>query len=99
MRFVWTLRFCVVGAGLATCLLAWFYVTNEKHIPLHYLRYVSYLGFWTGSRLFHGPPMSKTVEVVSNIYLVACTALEGLLVGWCMDFARAKLGSHTPTTR
>jgi hypothetical protein len=98
MRFVWTLRFCVIGGGLASCLLAWFYVTNEKHIPLHYLRYVSYLGFWTGSRLFHGPPMSKTAEVISDIYLVACTALEGLLVGGCIDFIRAKTGPPTTTT-
>jgi len=99
MRLMWSVRLCVVAAGVATCLLVWFYLSNEKHIPLHYLRYLSYLGFWTGSKLFHGPPMSKTVEVFSNLYLIACTALEGFLVGWCIDFIRAKSGKRTPTTR
>jgi hypothetical protein len=92
MRLIWSVRFCIVAACLATCLLVWFYASNEKHIPLHYLRYISYLGFWTGSRLFHGPPMSETIEVISNIYLVACTAIEGFLIGLFIDFIRFKLG-------
>ena len=99
MRLTWSIRFCIVAACLATCLLVWFYASTEKHIPMHYLRYLSYVGFWTGSKLFHGPPMSKTVEVISNLYLVACTALEGFLVGGLVDLIRAKLSTNTPTTR
>jgi hypothetical protein len=40
--------------------------------------------------------MSKTVEVISNIYLVACTALEGFLVGWCVDFMQKR---NTPSSK
>ena len=98
MALKWGLRFFGIGIGLAVCLLIWFYTSSEKQVPLHYLRYVSYLGSWTAPKLFD-LHMTKTVEFLSNVYIVACAALQGFLVGLCIDFIRAKSGPRTTTTR
>jgi hypothetical protein len=89
------LRFFVIGVGLAVCLLVWFYATHEKQAPLRYLGYVSYLSFWTGPRLFHGPPMTKTVEFLSNVYIVVCSGLQAFLVGLSIDLFKRR----SPTIR
>jgi hypothetical protein len=89
MVLKWGLRLCGIGVGLAVCLLIWFYASSEKQVPLHYLRYVSYLGSWTALKLFD-LHMTKTVEFLSNVYIVVCSGLQAFLVGLSIDLFKRR---------
>lgn len=87
MRLKWAPRFFLVGAGLAACLLAWFYVSQHREISMQFMRYVCYLGLRTASWLFDGPPahITRTIEIISDICIVAVTGLEACVAGFFVD--------------
>ena len=68
-----------------------FYVSTDKTAIRQWVNTVGFPGVWVGARLFKGAPLTRTSDILFNLYLVVCTALEGFLVGWCIDFIRKRM--------
>jgi len=67
-----------------------FYASTDKTAIRQWVNTVGFPGVWVGARLFRGAPLTRANDVLFNLYLVACTALEGFLVGWCIDFIQKR---------
>jgi len=67
-----------------------FYASTDKTGIRQWVDTVGFPGVWVGARLFRGAPLTRTSDILFNLYLVACTALEGFVVGWCIDLIRKR---------
>ena len=97
MNFRWSRTLAIVGAVIMASLVLIFYASADKTAVRQWVNTVGFPGIWVGARLFRGAPLTRTSDVLFNLYLVACTALEGFLVGWCIDFIRRRKGGGTHT--
>jgi hypothetical protein len=97
MNLRWSRTLAIVGAGIMVLLVSIFYASTDKTAIRQWLDILGFPGVWVGARLFRGAPLTRTSEVLFNLYLIACAALEGFLVGWCVDFIRKRKGGHAQT--
>jgi len=101
MNFRWSKSLAIVGALVMALLVLIFYASADKTAVRQWVNTVGFPGVWVGARFFRGAPLTRASDVLFNLYLVACTALEGFLVGWCIDFIRRRKDGRslsTPTT-
>jgi hypothetical protein len=78
------------GALVMSLLVLIFYASGDKAAIRQWVNTVGFPGIWVGARLFQGAPLTRTSDILFDVYLIACTTLEGFLVGWCIDFIRKK---------
>jgi hypothetical protein len=97
MNLSWSRTLAIVGAVVMGSLLSIFYASTDKTAIGQWVHTVGFPGVWVGARLFRGAPLTRTSDVLFNLYLVTCTALEGFLVGWCIDFIRSRKGGRAHT--
>jgi hypothetical protein len=86
MNFTWARTLAIAGAVIMALLVLIFYASSDKTTVRQWVNAVCFPGVWMGARLFRGAPLLETSDILFNLYLVACTALEGFLIGWCIDF-------------
>jgi hypothetical protein len=85
----------VSGALVMSLLVLIFYASADKAAVRQWVNTVGFPGIWVAARLFQGAPLTRTIDVLFDAYLIACTAFEGFLVGLCIDFIRKnKKWSH-----
>jgi hypothetical protein len=77
---------CDSGGAIMTLLVLTFYTSAEKTPIRQWINTVDFPAVWLGARLFRGAPLTRTTDAVFNLYLIACTAVEGFLVGLFIDF-------------
>ena len=97
MNARWSRTLAIVGAVIMASLVLTFYASTDKTGIRQWVNTVGFPGVWVGARLFRGAPLTRTSDVLFNLYLVACTALEGFLLGWCIDFIRKRRGGRAHT--
>jgi hypothetical protein len=88
MNLKWSKTLAVSCAAVMTFLIAIFYLSDDKTSIRYWVNTVAFPAVWLGARLFRGAPLTRTSEVLFNLYLIACTAAEGFVVGWCADLIR-----------
>jgi hypothetical protein len=97
MNLRWAKALAILGTVIMASLVLTFYASTDKTAIRQWVNTVGFPGVWVGARLFRGAPLTRTSDVLFNLYLVACTALEGFLVGWCVDFIRRRKDHRTHT--
>ena len=97
MNLKWSRTLAILGAVIMASLVLIFYTSADKTAIREWVSTVGFPGIWIGARLFRGAPLTRTSDVLFNLYLVACTALEGFLLGWCIDFVLKRRGGRTHT--
>jgi hypothetical protein len=93
----WSKTLAILGTVIMASLLLTFYASTDKTAIGQWVNTVGFLGVWVGARLFRGAPLTRTSDVLFNLYLVACTAFEGFIVGWCIDFIGRSKDHRTRT--
>lgn len=86
----WGPRFFIFGVLIDICLLMLMYWTHEKEVAFFCHKYLSYSGIWTGTRLFRGIPMTKTVLIFVDAYVVLFSGIQAFVVGLIIDLFREK---------
>ena len=97
MNFRWSSILAIVGAVIMALLVLTFYASTDKTAIRQWVNTVGFPGIWVGARLFRGAPLTRASDVLFNLYLIACTTLEGFLVGRCIDFIRKRRGGRAHT--
>jgi hypothetical protein len=90
MNLRWSKTLAATGSALMALLVLVFYASTDKTAIRQWVDTVGFPGVWAGARLFRGAPLTRTSDVLFNIYLVACAGLEGFVVGACIDFIRKR---------
>jgi hypothetical protein len=93
----WSKTLAILGAVVMASLLLTFYASTDKTAIRQWVYTVGFPGVWVGARLFRGAPLTRTSDVLFSLYLVACTAFGGFIVGWCIDFIRRRRVAHPLT--
>ena len=94
MNTRWSTTLAAMGAAIMLVLVLVFYASTDKTAVRQWVNTVGFPGIWVGAKLFKGAPLTRTTDVLFNLYLVAFTALEGFLVGWCIELVRKKKGGR-----
>ena len=97
MNFRWSRILAIAGAVIMGLLVLIFYASTDKTAIRQWVNTVGFPGVWVGARLLRGAPLNRTSDILFNLYLVGCTALEGFFLGWCIDFIRRRKGDHAHT--
>jgi hypothetical protein len=97
MNFRWSRTLAIAGAVIMALLVLIFYASTDKTTIRKWVNTLGFPGVWVGARLFRGAPLTRTSDVLFNLYVVACTALEGFLVGWCIDRIRRRKDDRAHT--
>src|SRR4051794_35042797 len=97
MDLRWSRTLAIVGAVVMASIVLTFYASTDKTAIRQCVNTVGFPGIWVGARLFRGAPLTQTSDVLFNLYLVACAALEGFLLGWCIDFIRKRRSGRAHT--
>jgi hypothetical protein len=97
MNFRWSRILAIAGAVIMGLLVLIFYASTDKTAIRQWVNTVGVPGVWVGTRLFRGAPLNRTSDILFNLYLVGCTALEGFLLGWCIDFIRRRKDDRAHT--
>lgn len=86
----WGPRFFIFGVLIDICLLMLMYWTDEKEVAFFCHKCLSYSGIWTGTRLFRGIPMTRTVLIFVDAYVVLFSGIQAFVVGLIVDLFREK---------
>jgi len=95
MNLKWSKTLAVSCAAVMTFLIAIFYLSDDKSGIRYWVNTVGFPGVWVGARLFKGAPLTRTTDVLFDLYLIACTAAEGFFVGCCVDLIRNRWSRRT----
>lgn len=85
MKYRCTKILAMVGALAMASLTLLFHLVSNKALIGRWIRIVGFPGMWIGPRLFTGLRLTFRSEVLFILFLVLCCAIEGAVLGWCMD--------------
>jgi hypothetical protein len=92
MNLRWSRRLAITGAALMALLVLIFYISTDKTSIRQLVNTAGLPAIWLGTRFFRGAPLTRMTDVLFNVYLVSCTAIEGFLIGLGVDLIRNRRG-------
>jgi hypothetical protein len=84
-HLTWSKKLAAVGALFMAVLELVFYSSADKTLLPGIIEKVGFVSVFVGIRVFAGAPLTRTVDTVFNLYLIICTAIEGFVLGLCID--------------